>query len=597
MTKFLTSLALPAYAMAAMTVSLNPSVPSPQPLGTLVHWTATASGASAGVLRYRFRVREQGFGGTRHHLEEPFRTVVDFGPNANLDWTTIAQEGEVLVEAAVRNVATGETATTEIPYTFTRLAQTGPVATATAHPLVFIYSAPPCPMGARMRVRFSTAGGPATVTPLAPCNGRHTMNFYLAGMRPATAYTAIHTIQFATSSTDGSPVTFTTGVSTFQSPSASPISTPLPAGGGIVLHGAVNSNTFATDLNGNLLWYGPSGLTFLTRAVPGGTFLSIFEDGALDQSHQFFREFDLAGVTVAETNAARINEQLAAIGRHPMTSFHHDAIRLANGNYLVMAGSERTLTNVQGTGPVDVLGDIILVLDPNLQVRWFWDAFDYLDPHRQAILKETCAYPATVACSAFYNGKSANDWLHGNGLQLTPDGDILYSVRHQDWIVKIDYRDGAGTGRILWRLGAGGDFTISGGGAHPWFSHQHDPHFLSDNTTLVLFDNGNTRIAQNPDEKDSRGQVLKIDEKAHTATVLMNADLKQNSAALGTAELLDNGDYYFDAGFIQDPSNPAGRFTQLLETDPSGNLVWGMQVAAQEYRSYRMKDLYTPPQP
>ena len=160
--------------------------------------------------------------------------------------------------------------------------------------------------------------------------------------------------------------------------------------------------------------------------------------------------------------------------------------------------------------------------------------------------------------------------------------------------MKIDYRNGAGTGKILWRLGAGGDFTISGGGAHPWFSHQHDPHFLSDNTTLLLFDNGNTRIARNSDEKDSRGQVLKIDQKAHTATVVMNADLKQNSAALGTAELLDNGNYYFDAGFILDPSNPAGRLTQLLETDPAGNLVWGMQVAAQEYRSFRMKDLYTP---
>jgi arylsulfate sulfotransferase len=595
MMRFLTSLALPAYAMAAMSVSLTPSVPSPQPLGTLVRFTATVN--TVGNLRYRFRVRDGGFAGTHRHVQEPYRNVVDFGPNGTLDWTTIGHEGEVEVEVTVRNVATGETATDQVGYTFTRLAQTGPVATATAHPLVFLYSAAPCPDGGRMRVRFSTAGGPTTVTPFEACNGRYSMNFYLAGMRPNTAYTAIHTLERGGASADGPAVPFTTGTAAFKTPAASPISTPVPAGGGILLHGAVNSNTFATDYNGNLLWYGPSGLTFLTRAVPGGTFLSIFEDGGQDPSHQVLREFDLTGMTVAETNAGRINEQLAAIGRHPITSFHHDAIRLANGNYLVMAGSERTLTNVQGPGTADVLGDIILVLDPNLQVRWFWDAFDYLDPHRQAILQETCAYPATVACSAFYNGKSANDWLHGNALQLTPDGDILYSIRHQDWVVKIDYRDGAGTGRILWRLGAGGDFQITGGGPHPWFSHQHDPHFLRDNTTLVLFDNGNTRIAQNPDERDSRGQVLKIDEKAHTATVVMNVDLKQNSAALGTAELLDNGHYQFDAGFIQDPSNPAARFTQLLETDSAGNLVWGMQVAAQEYRNFRMRDLYTPPQP
>jgi arylsulfate sulfotransferase len=595
MTKLLISLAFPVYATAAMSVSLATSLPSPQPLGTLVRFSATVSGAAAGDLRYRFQVRERGFEGPHRHLEAPYRIVVDFGPNANLDWTTIAQEGGVEMEVAVRNAATGETATDRVEYTFARVAQTDPIATATAHPLVFLYSAPPCPEGARMRVRFSTDGGPVTTTPLQPCNSRHSMNFYLAGMRPGTAYTAVHTVQFAASASDGPAVTFTTGASAFQAPAASPISTPLPTVDTVMLHGAVNSNTFATDLNGNLLWYGPPGMTFLTRVVPGGTFLSIFEDGAQDTAHQFVREFDLAGVTVAETNAARINDQLATMGRHPITSFHHEAIRLANGSYLVMAGSERTLSGVQGAGAADVLGDIILVLDRNLQVQWFWDAFDYLDPRRAAVLQETCAYPATVACSAFYNGKSANDWLHGNSLDLTPDGDILYSVRHQDWVVKIDYRNGAGTGRILWRLGTGGDFTISGGGAHPWFSHQHDSHFLSDNTTLILFDNGNTRIAQNPGELSSRGQVLKIDEKAHTATVVMNADLKQSSAALGTAELLDNGNYHFDAGFIQDPSNPAARFTQLLETDPAGNLVWGMQVAAQEYRSYRMNDLYTPP--
>ena len=64
-----------------------------------------------------------------------------------------------------------------------------------------------------------------------------------------------------------------------------------------------------------------------------------------------------------------------------------------------------------------------------------------------------------------------------------------------------------------------------------------------------------------------------------------------------TAERLPNNHYYFDLGFIVDPANPAGRFTQVLETDSGGNIVWGMQIAAQEYRSFRMNDLYTPPIP
>src|SRR5436305_12137421 len=105
---------------------------------------------------------------------------------------------------------------------------------------------------------------------------------------------------------------------------------------------------------------------------------------------------------------------------HGITSFHHDTIRLPGGRYLVLAGSERILTDVQGHGAVDVLGDTILVLDRDLRVEWTWDAFDHLDPSRAAVLDETCTYPATVACSAFYDAQVANDWLHGNSLQLTP---------------------------------------------------------------------------------------------------------------------------------------------------------------------------------
>lgn len=583
-------------AARALSVSLAASVDSPAPLGTVVRFTATPGNAAGATLRYRFRTRELAFAARRRSIAAPYRTIVDYGPNAMLDWTTIDREGDLEVEVSARDTATGEIASDSMTFSFAPVATDHPVATATAHPLVFLYSAPPCPAGGQMRVQFAAAGVADVFTPYHQCNGRRTMNFYLAGMLPSTTYTARHTVEWRGTATDGPDVTFTTGAAAFHPPAVSPLSTPVPAGG-ILLHGNINLNAMATDLNGNLIWYGPPGLTFLTRPVAGGTFLSLYEDGMEDAAHQFLREFDLAGVTVAETNAARVNEQLANLGCPPITSFHHEAMRLDNGDYLVLAGSERVLNDVQGAGPVDILGDAIVVLDRDLQVRWFWNAFDYLDVRRAAVLGETCTYPATVACSAFYQAKSANDWLHGNGLQLTPDGNILYSIRHQDWVVKIDYRNGAGTGRILWRLGPDGDFQISGGGDHPWFSHQHDPRFLPDNSTLLLFDNGNTRIANSAGERFSRGQVLRIDEARRTATVVLNSDLKQNSSALGSAQLLDNGNYHFDAGFIQDPANPSARFTLAIETDPAGNIVWQMRAAAQEYRNFRMKDLYTPPRP
>ena len=95
--------------------------------------------------------------------------------------------------------------------------------------------------------------------------------------------------------------------------------------------------------------------------------------------NKFLREFDLANIMVAETNAARVNQQISAMGVHPINGFHHELAKLPNGGYLALADSERILFNIQGAGNVDVIGDTILVLDQNMQVTWAWDAFNYLD--------------------------------------------------------------------------------------------------------------------------------------------------------------------------------------------------------------------------
>src|SRR5206468_12476360 len=116
----------------------------------------------------------------------------------------------------------------------------------------------------------------------------------------------------------------------------------------------------------------------------------------------------------------------------------------------------------------------------------------------------------------------------------------------QDWVLKIDYRNGEGDGHVLWRLGQGGDFTVNSTDANPWFSHQHNAHYIDD-STLVLFDNGNTRRASDPNAH-SRGQVWTLDEQTMTATLVVNADLGNYSNAFGAAARLSNGDYSFTSG-------------------------------------------------
>src|SRR5262245_64826954 len=103
-------------------------------------------------------------------------------------------------------------------------------------------------------------------------------------------------------------------------------------------------------------------------------------------------------------------------------------------------------------------------------------------------------------------------------------------MRHQEWVIKIDYQNGARDGHIVWRLGAGGDFALNSADPSAWFSHQHTAHYVDDHT-LILFDNGNTRRASDPNAQ-SRGQVWTLEEKNMTATPGINDDHGRYSLAL-----------------------------------------------------------------
>ncbi|HLK50082.1 MAG TPA: aryl-sulfate sulfotransferase [Bryobacteraceae bacterium] len=599
-----------------MRVSLGSSTPSPAPLGAPVTWIASVSNPNPGTLWYRFRAGKAASQNTdlaatpisrgflparssgqslRPRRPPQLRTVVDYGPKSSFTWSTIDGEGIYQIDVTVQNQDTGETASASAQFELTPLAAADVAAiTPTSHPLVFVYSAPACPQGSSMTVQFQSAEGTLQSTPAKACDSQTSMNFYIAGIRAHSQFTAWHVIDNGTTQTAAGPMPFATGEISIKAPVVVPLTSAIPSTDGILLQSILQAPSIATDLAGNVVWYGPTGISFFTRPQTGGTFMGIHEDGTQGPSQQTVLEFDLVGNVIAETNAARINRQLAALGMHPINAFHHEARKLPNGGYLVLADSERILTDVQGPGDADVIGDTILVLNSDLQLTWAWDAFDHLDPHRMAILGEQCAYPAGLVCAPFYLAKTANDWLHGNALQLTPDGNILYSIRHQDWIVKIDYENGAGSGDILWRLGPGGDFGINASDAWPWFSHQHDPNLELDGATLAVFDDGNTRAAADP-TIHSRGQVLLLDEVNRNATLLLNGDLGTYSYALGSAQRLLDGDYHFDAGIAPDPAGHGGTVAQSLELNMSGQLVYGIQFGALEYRSFRMPDLYTAP--
>jgi arylsulfate sulfotransferase len=202
---------------------------------------------------------------------------------------------------------------------------------------------------------------------------------------------------------------------------------------------------------------------------------------------------------------------------------------------------------------------------------------------RTAVLGETCSNSG--ACMSHFLAPDGNDWTHANAIQRTPDGNLLLSLRHQDWVLKLDYENGSGDGHILWRLGNAGDFTIESDDPNPWFSHQHDPNVLADNSTFEVFDNGNTRRSTDQ-SANSRGQVLVVNEENRTVKLSLNQDLGVYSGAVGSAQRLSNGDYHFDAGFV-------GPSAISFELTATGQTQAAIRAGAPEYRTFRMADLYS----
>jgi len=166
---------------------------------------------------------------------------------------------------------------------------------------------------------------------------------------------------------------------------------------------------------------------------------------------------------------------------------------------------------------------------------------------------------------------------------------LIVSVSAQDLVIKIDYQNGKGSGRILWRLGKGGDFTLDSPDPNAWFSHQHDPEFdIPGSPALSLYDNGYVRHDKDP-AAHSRGQVYLLDEAQHTARLLVNVDLGVWSSAFGAAQRLCNGGYSFNSGNIQGMPQVRSRTTEVL---PDGSSAFIAEHSWSTYRSFRMKSMY-----
>ncbi len=152
------------------------------------------------------------------------------------------------------------------------------------------------------------------------------------------------------------------------------------------------------------------------------------------------------------------------------------------------------------------------------------------------------------------------DWTHTNAIVYTPDDhNILVSMRHQNWVVKVDYNDGAGTGNILWRLGYQGNFTLRGGTSTQRLavcatrSRRLSAPTSAGIFSLTLMDNGDDRTMPDGNLCGTGSEapcyttipVFQIDENTMTATLCFHQQLDPSLYSFfgGNAEVLSNGEF------------------------------------------------------
>jgi hypothetical protein len=299
------------------------------------------------------------------------------------------------------------------------------------------------------------------------------------------------------------------------------------------------------------------------------------------------REIDLSGATVHEFAVTDLNQWLIKAGYNWLAnSIHHDFTILPNGHLLLLVNSNKDFADLPGfPGKTTVLGDAIVDLDPDFNPVWVWSTFDHLDVNRHPMM-----FP---------------DWTHSNSLVYSPDdGNLVLSIRHQSWAIKIDYANGQGTGDILWRLGYGGDFMLlNSTSPADWFYAQHYAHIVSSNSTgmfqMAMFDNGDNRIldasgttcaSTGAPDCYSRPAIFQIDENAKTAQILW-AFPTVYSFWGGDIQQLPNSNLFVDVTTPAD--NLTGARVLELTHDPNPQTVWQLEINGQNsYRTTHLPSLY-----
>jgi hypothetical protein len=302
-----------------------------------------------------------------------------------------------------------------------------------------------------------------------------------------------------------------------------------------------NSLLLAVDAEGQVVWYymtaNPGTNTYpqVPTKLPNGHLVFLTGESG-------WAEIDMMG-NVVQTHTAK---------EMGLDTLHHDIFPEPNGDYLGLSTQLRSVPGYsQGdAGPpatYNVVGDLIVEFGPDAGVIHRWSTFDMLDPLREG---DPTMFGLPYWFRTYPTATATKDWTHCNTIYPDPsDGTIVVSSRTQGWVIKFAPNDG-GAPQVQWKLGAGGDFTLT----NPNETFQFGQHGVNrlPNGHLIMFDDGNERpqVDGGPTAPNSRAVEFSLDPAGKQATIVWQYGETPPffSYFFGSAYVLPNGNVLLDDG-------------------------------------------------
>ncbi len=233
------------------------------------------------------------------------------------------------------------------------------------------------------------------------------------------------------------------------------------------------------------------------------------------------------------------------------------------------------LTSIGGPSNQTVIDGIVQEIDiPTGKVLFQWKASDHV-PYSQS------EQPLPASASSPW------DWFHVNAVHIDTDGNMLIDAR-DTWTT---YKVARHSGNVIWQLGGkASSFTLQAApgqklnNAGELFAWQHDPEALG-NDVYTVFDNdaagvGNTGVDPTAQFGLSRAVRFKLDERAHTATLLKSYNQPDALTAPSQGNAQTTADGNLLVGW--------GSLPYFSEYDTAGDLLFNAEFPAgvNSYRAY-----------